>query len=44
MPAGGAKRKVFLSFFQGDRAEVDQFIDTWSTRHVDAERAWCLRQ
>ena len=28
----GIKRKVFISFFQKDRAEVDAFIDRWATR------------
>ncbi len=27
----GTKRKVFISFFQDDRNEVDQFIAKWST-------------
>lgn len=26
------KRKVFISFFQGDRKEVDEFIDRWANR------------
>jgi hypothetical protein len=26
------KRNVFISFFQGDRAEVDEFIDRWAYR------------
>lgn len=28
----GPKRRVFISFRQTDRAEVDSFIDRWSTR------------
>jgi len=28
----GTKRKVFISFHQKDRAEVDAFIDRWATR------------
>jgi hypothetical protein len=30
MPYFGTKRKVFISFFQGDRPEVDQFLNRWS--------------
>src|SRR5205809_7957009 len=26
----GTRRKVFISFYQGDRAEVDDFIYQWS--------------
>jgi hypothetical protein len=28
----GTKRKVFISFYQGDRTEVDNFIEKWSDR------------
>lgn len=28
----GTKRHVFISFFQGDRTEVDHFIYTWSNQ------------
>ena len=29
--ASTPKRRVFISFYQGDRAEVDAFIDRWAT-------------
>lgn len=29
MPYQGIRRKVFVSFHQNDRAEVDQFLKTW---------------
>ncbi len=32
MPYYGIKRKVFISFHQRDRREVDNFIDTWATK------------
>lgn len=32
MPYYGIKRKVFISFHQGDRTEVDAFIDRWAYR------------
>jgi hypothetical protein len=28
----GTKRRVFISFYQGDRKEVDDFVARWSTR------------
>jgi hypothetical protein len=32
MPYYGTKRKVFISFYQGNRQEVDDFIDHWASR------------
>lgn len=32
MSTAVVKRKVFISFFQPDRPEVDAFIDTWAVR------------
>ena len=32
MPYYGTKRKVFISFHQKDRREVDDFIDRWAVR------------
>ncbi len=26
------RRKVFISFYQGDREEVDEFIEKWADR------------
>lgn len=32
MPYYGPKRKVFISFHQGNRAEVDGFVERWADR------------
>lgn len=32
MAYSGIKRKVFVSFFQGDKKEVDEFIDKWTAK------------
>lgn len=32
MPYHGIKRKVFISFHQKDRPEVDDFLDRWASR------------
>jgi hypothetical protein len=32
MPYYGIKRKVFISFHQKNRNEVDNFVDRWANR------------
>jgi hypothetical protein len=32
MPYYGIKRKVFISFYKGDRTEVDAFIEKWANQ------------
>lgn len=32
MPYYGTKRKVFISFYQGDRPEAERFIEKWAER------------
>lgn len=32
MPYYGTKRKVFISFYKGDRTEVDAFIEKWANQ------------